>query len=109
MLHGLLELLLPAISDRGCHEGGVEEYAQERESGGWAFFLLLFCWGANSVAQSVHGLHVALAGIRFRRPSGEEIIQVVDEMGYPIPVVEDPLDGCGQVVEEGWGGAETKR
>ena len=61
------------------------------------------------MAQSVHGLHVALAGIRFRRPSGEEIIQVVDEMGYPVPVVKDPLDGCGLVVEEGRGGAETKR
>ena len=61
------------------------------------------------MAQSVHGLHVVLAGIRFRRPSGKEIIQVVNEMGYPIPVVEDPLDGCGQVVEEGRGGVETKR
>ena len=42
LLHGLLELLLPAVGDRSCYGGGVEEYAQEGESGGWAF-LLRFC------------------------------------------------------------------
>ena len=42
LLHGLLELLLPAVGDRSCYGGGVEEYAQEGESGGWAL-LLRFC------------------------------------------------------------------
>ena len=63
-------------------------------------FLLVSQFGGTGV----HGLHVMFAGIRLRQPSSEEIIQVVDEMGYLVPAVEDPLNGCSQVVEDGWGG-----
>ena len=60
------------------------------------------------MAQGVHGLHVPFAGVRLRRPGRKEIIQVVDDMVYLALVVEDPLNGCSQLVEKGWGGAETK-
>ena len=65
--------------------------------------------GVDTRAEVGHQGHVVCTGVSVWRACCEEVIQVVDDVAHSISVLKKPDKGLSKLVEQSWGGTETKQ